>query len=408
MKPSPALGGDAVDRLRAAVAAEGDADVVPPPPAPPAPSGARAKVKGLIRRAIAWYVDPTAVDAADRAADRVREEVAVRLDEHQRRLDAGGDAEVRALTINLELLKAELRGLQLVLDELGAAIAPAAGLEGARERMAELRERVNSLERRSRPTVATPPSPPSPPASSPPAAVADATANFDYVGFERRFRGAADIVTKMATERYLPLLAEHPPVLDIGCGRGELVAALGAAGVEASGVDLDGGMVEEAVARGLDVRRGDAIEHLRSLADGSLGAIVSLHLIEHLQLGQLLELLELSAQKLRAGGVFVAETPNPASLIVLGNSYVLDPTHVRPLHPSLMVFLCEGAGFRDVELQFYAPAEGYHLPLVDDPEAPSWVATVNASLEKLNQTLFGPQEYAVVATRAPGSPDARA
>ena len=42
-----------------------------------------------------------------------------------------------------------------------------------------------------------------------------------------------------------------------------------------------------------------------------------------------------------------AETPNPASLVVLGNSYVLDPTHVRPLHPSLMVFLCEGAGFRD-------------------------------------------------------------
>src|SRR5437764_5237062 len=141
-------------------------------------------------------------------------------------------------------------------------------------------------------------------------------------------------------------------------------------------------MVEEAAARGLDVRRGDAVEHLRSLADSSLGAIVSLHLIEHLQLGQLLELLELSARKLRPGGVFVAETPNPASLIVLGNSYVLDPTHVRPLHPSLMTFLCEGAGFRDVRLRFHAPATDYHLALVDAADAPAWVDTVNQALTK--------------------------
>jgi hypothetical protein len=119
-----------------------------------------------------------------------------------------------------------------------------------------------------------------------------------------------------------------------------------------------------------------------------------------LELSSLLELLELSASRLRPGGVFVAETPNPASLIVLGNSYVLDPTHVRPLHPSLMVFLCESAGFRDVKLRFFSPAEDYQLPLVDDPGAPPWVASVNTALSKLNETLFGPQEYAVIATVA--------
>jgi SAM-dependent methyltransferase len=189
-------------------------------------------------------------------------------------------------------------------------------------------------------------------------------------------------------------------VLDVGCGRGELVELLGAHGVEASGVDLDADMVADAQARGVNVVLGDAIEHLRSVPAGSLGAIVSLHVIEHLELGALLELLELSASRLRAGGVFVAETPNPASLIVLGNSYVLDPTHVRPLHPSLMVFLCESAGFRDVKLRFFSPAEDYQLPLVDDPDAPPWVASVNTALSKLNETLFGPQEYAVIATVA--------
>jgi hypothetical protein len=116
----------------------------------------------------------------------------------------------------------------------------------------------------------------------------------------------------------------------------------------------------------------------------------------------LLELIDLSRSKLRPGGIFIAETPNPASLIVLGNSYVLDPTHVRPLHPSLLAFLCESAGFREVHIEFHAPAEGYHVPLVDDPEAPPWAATVNAAFTKLNDVLFGPQEYAVIATTPPG------
>src|SRR5207237_385965 len=185
--------------------------------------------------------------------------------------------DVHALAINLELLKGELRALQHTLDELGLAIAPAAGLDGASVRMAELRERVHALERRGR--AAPAPHSTSPPTRTPPG----------------------------------------PPA-------------------------------------------------------ASIGASVSLLVVEHRQLEVLLELLELSVTRLVPGGLFVAETPNPASLIVLGNSYILDPTHVRPLHPSLMVFLCEVAGFRDVKLRFFSPAEDYQLPLVDDPAAPAWLA----------------------------------
>ena len=82
----------------------------------------------------------------------------------------------------------------------------------------------------------------------------------------------------------------------------------------------------------------------RRLPEQSLGSIISVHVVEHLPLATLVELLELAATRLRPGGIFVAETPNPASLIVLGNSYILDPTHVWPLHPSLLTFLCERAG----------------------------------------------------------------
>jgi SAM-dependent methyltransferase len=203
------------------------------------------------------------------------------------------------------------------------------------------------------------------------------------------------------SERYLDLLAENAPVIDVGCGRGELVELLRQRGVEAIGVDTDPSMVAEARDRGLDVRLVDGGSFLRGLEPGSVGSIIATHVVEHIDLDALVELLELAATRLRPGGVLIAETPNPASLIVLGNSYILDPTHVRPLHPSLLAFLCEGAGFRDVRLRFYEPATGYHLPKITDPQAPPWVKQVNDAFSKLNEVLFGPQEYAVIARAAP-------
>ena len=148
---------------------------------------------------------------------------------------------------------------------------------------------------------------------------------------------------------------------------------------------------------------------LRSVPDGSLGAIITTHVLEHLELDDMIELLELAAVKLGPDSVFISETPNPSSLIVLGNSYLLDPTHVRPLHPSLLAFLCEKAGFRDVRLRFFSPAEDYHLPMTElGEDAPDWArelaGSVNRGFSTLNEVLFGPQDYAVVA-RTPPAPE---
>ncbi len=306
---------------------------------------------------------------------------------------------VPAMAVNLQLLKGEVRSGAAALDELGMAIAPATGLEGAAARLSELRERLNGLDRRIRSLMAASPSDHA--AAPEGQSAAPESALFDYVGFERRFRGDPAVVDKELARRYLDRLVAHPPVVDIGCGNAGLVAMLAARGIEAIGVDTDPSMVAEAQARGLDVHLMTGTDFLRDQSPGSLGAIIATHVVEHLPLRDLVELLELAASRLRAGGLFIAETPNPASLIVLGNSYVLDPTHVRPLHASLLTFLCEGAGFHDVRLEFYAPATAYHLPLVDDPGAPDWLACVNEAFGKLNRVLFGPQEYAIIATAAP-------
>ncbi|HEY4725568.1 MAG TPA: class I SAM-dependent methyltransferase, partial [Actinomycetota bacterium] len=312
-------------------------------------------------------------------------------------------AEAHAASINLELLKGEVRSVIQTLEDLGMAIAPAAGLPGAGERLSELRERVNGLDRRLRTlqAQATTPAPGPARAGAGPAPAAPSSALFDYVGFERRFRGDPEAVAAALAERYLDLLVANPPVVDIGCGRAELVELLARRGVEAIGVDTDPSMVAEARDRGLDVRQVDGNSFLRGREPGSLGAIIATHLVEHLEFADLVELLELAATRLRPGGVFIAETPNPTSLVVLGNSFILDPTHLRPLHPSLLTFLCEGAGFRDVRLRFHAPASDYHLPMIDEPDAPPWTKRINEAFAKLNQVLFGPQEYALIATAAP-------
>jgi hypothetical protein len=156
-------------------------------------------------------------------------------------------------------------------------------------------------------------------------------------------------------------------------------------------------MAAEAKSYGLTVEQTDALGFLREREAGSVGAIFSAHVVEHLQLDYLLEFIHLSASRLKPGGLFVAETPNPASLIVLGNSYILDPTHVWPLHPSLMAFLCESAGFRDVELRFHAPATGYQLATpAEDSEL---ARVVHDGFSRLNDVLFGPQDYTIIATK---------
>ena len=204
------------------------------------------------------------------------------------------------------------------------------------------------------------------------------------------------------TARYLEALWPSQPVLDLGCGRGELLSVLQELGAEATGVDNDPAMVAVARERGVRVLHADAVAHVRSLQPGSVGSVVAIQVLEHLGPAAVAELLELSVSRLRPGGVFVAETPNPASLIVLGNSYLLDPTRVQPpLHPALLTFLFESAGFSDVSLEFHSPADDNRLRLVDDPEAPPWADQVNQALAHLNRVLFGPQDYSVVATRPP-------
>jgi SAM-dependent methyltransferase len=168
-------------------------------------------------------------------------------------------------------------------------------------------------------------------------------ADGDYVAFEQLFRGPAERVAELQRP-YLELLADHEPVLDIGCGRGELLSLLAGEGIAARGVDGDAGMVARCRALGLDVAQGDVNEHLAGLADGSLGTIFSAQVIEHLPHERLRELLGLSLRKLAPGGLFIAETVNPHRISSLKTFWV-DLTHQHPIFPEVALAICAIAGF---------------------------------------------------------------
>jgi SAM-dependent methyltransferase len=194
--------------------------------------------------------------------------------------------------------------------------------------------------------------------------VARGEADGDYVAFEQLFRGPAERVAELQRP-YLTLLAGHEPVLDVGCGRGEFLTLLASEGIPSRGVDSDAGMVARCRALGLDVEHGDAVEHLAGLADGSLGAIFSAQVIEHLPHEQLRRLLELSLRKLAPGGLFIAETVNPHRISSLKTFWV-DLTHQHPIFPEVALAICAIAGFESAFV--FAPGfDGFEQARFDSP-----------------------------------------
>jgi O-antigen chain-terminating methyltransferase len=244
------------------------------------------------------------------------------------------------------------------------------------------------------------------PPSGEAAALAAAAGEQGYVELERRFRGTeAEIGERLAV--YLPRLRGHGPVLDLGCGRGELLALLAGEGIAAHGVDGSAAMVEQCRERGLRAEQRDLFDALAAAPPGELGAVVSFHVVEHLPPESIDRLVRLAWRALGPGGLLIVETPNPLSLVVAARNFWLDPTHRRPVHPESLRLSFELAGFDPVErldLRPFPAAE--RLPEVDLAALPGdqreLADRVNRLRDRLDDLLFGFQDYALVGTRGSG------
>ena len=280
-----------------------------------------------------------------------------------------------------------------VTSEVGARESVQADVHSLAQRLADVGSRFERLQLEPRlarlERARKGPAPAQAQSSGPPPA---ATAvEFDYERFEDRFRPEKSVRERQ--QEYVELLRGKSRVVDLGCGRGELIEMLKAEGVPAYGVEIDADFVAVLEEKGIEVVAEDAVAHLEQLEEGAVDGIVGSHVIEHLAPSAVSRLVALAGEKLREGGILILETPNPESVVAGSINFHRDLTHVRPIHPDTLAFLCESAGFSDVETRRLSPVpDEERLPLPGE-------RGLDEIVEQLNALLYGFQDYAIVARK---------
>ncbi len=209
--------------------------------------------------------------------------------------------------------------------------------------------------------------------------------SFDYAHFAERFRGSEEYV-KAGQQFYRPYFENCRNVLDLGCGRGEFLEMMRAAGVPARGIDLS----EESVAlcrqKGLNAEVADLFAYLGNLPESSLDGILCSQVVEHLPPERLPEMIKLAVSRLQRGGVIAIETPNPECLAIFATHFYLDPTHVRPVPYALLGFYLEEFGAGKIEVRRLSPAVESMPSLASLPE-------------DFREAFFGALDYAIIARK---------
>lgn len=297
------------------------------------------------------------------------------------------DDDLRASVMNAE--KRFQEGLHFP-GELLARLENVEGVARGLERLLGQWAPANSLDNASDTTPALQSSAPAP------------TVDLRYLLIENRYRGSEESIAERLSI-YPPLFkGATSPVLEIGVGRGELQALFKQAHIPSYGIDIDAAMVEATTAKGFDARHADAIAHLSALPDRSIGGVIAVQVIEHLTRDTLCQLLKLCKQKIASGGIVVFETINSESIVALTQNYFRDPTHVWPLHPETMRYLVELQGLEVLEVRKLSPfPEGALLKKIDlenlTPRPALAMRKLNDNIERLNQLLYGFQDYCIIA-----------
>jgi len=210
-----------------------------------------------------------------------------------------------------------------------------------------------------------------------------------YLAFEDACRGDDAAISEKQI-RYVSLLTAlgEKPVVDIGCGRGEWLALLKQHGFAAQGVDMSPAMVARCEQRGIAAVCANGLFWLREQDDNAFSAITAFHVLEHLPFDALLALVLESARVVASGGRVIFETPNPENVLVGSHTFYHDPTHRNPLTPTLLSFVLQFAGFKEIEVIRTNPYP-----------ADAQVAGDDALTQRVNGHFTGPQDFAVTGVK---------
>lgn len=314
------------------------------------------------------------------------------------------DVRLHTMDQRADVLEGALREVSHEIERLRDEVFPAAVArsDALLERLAEELEEVASLTERS---LRGEPLPVASASAIDEGRLAEALADVQPLLLES-FRGSEEEI-QHRLDRYLPELREAEPVLDLGCGRGELLLLLREAGVEATGVENDSALAEAARRRGLDIIEDGALETLEKQEPESWGAVTAIHLFEHLRPAVLAATLAEARRVLRPGGMLIVECPNPHTLRVGAALYWQDPTHQRPLLPETLELMLRAAGFEVDRRELLHPFPSDQLladdqggtGAVTDPEISMLAERVDRLRDRLDELLNGPRDFAVWAVK---------
>ncbi len=225
-----------------------------------------------------------------------------------------------------------------------------------------------------------------------------------YAALGEAFRGPEALVRSRVREyvKDLDTVRSLGKVLDVGCGRGEMLQVLEEAGIEAYGIDTNSLCVERCRARGLEVELADALKHLADVPTASLGAVTAIHLVEHLTTEELIEFLDLAMAALKPGGLLILETPNPENVLVSSTFFYLDPSHRHPLPPPLLQFVVASRGIIDIEIRRLDRSDEVDVSLaIPSPaEDEPWFGDLKRVVDVLNTWFACAADYAILATKS--------
>jgi 2-polyprenyl-3-methyl-5-hydroxy-6-metoxy-1,4-benzoquinol methylase len=297
-------------------------------------------------------------------------------------------AEGRQAGMHIDALKVNFNLLQARVEELTKQVHQASVQLRVRER--DLRRLRAAVPQALQPTATrSAPVPPMFPSEI------KGEAEFDYFAFEEQYRGdEADI--RQRQQAYVEYFRGRDNVVDIGCGRGEFLDALRDAGITARGVEMGTDQILLCQEKELAVVQQDLFTFLEGTPDESLGGIFSAQVIEHLTASDQLRYVALAYQKCKSGSPVVFETINPQCVYALVRNFFLDPTHVRPVHPETLQFAMESCNFRNVELRFSAPLRDLQVPRLMVEGNPQALEQFNEAIARLNDLLYGFQDYAAI------------
>lgn len=172
--------------------------------------------------------------------------------------------------------------------------------------------------------------------------------------YDSKYYTGKERIPEYLSRTILEFLKEHraSTILEVGCGTGHLLGYLSAAGFSCYGCDISFFAAQAC-------RQINASASEIPFRDGSMDAVLSISVIEHLDPETARKFLKEAGRVLKTNGVLFLVTPNKSSVrsLIFGAHRIHngDPTHVFFYSPASLANVLREEGFGNIRSRFPHP-----------------------------------------------------